>query len=304
MFDSYIAALESFDAECKEAYSDYVISRFMGMEADTQSAYEAGKAEGAQAKGGAMSSIKKFGGEAWNKVIGFLRKILGMLAGIPKAITGGLSKLAGIFKKGPKEVDSDAEIDQAVKDLEEAEKKMNVFAKLISSLRSKLSKVKSKNVEEADVSEVKQETDQAEASVAAESFSDNNADWLFALEAEGDSEPKKSGRKVSISAIFARIKSLLTKGGKLAKDAENGQKEAVDAATAASKDGEGDPKKQNILLRAFSAIGRGFAAVGRFIQKHVLQPVTTLAGKIRGKFSKKTVENYEGPQPNAEANPA
>lgn len=302
MFDSYIAALESFDAECKEAYSDYVISRFVGMEADTDSAYEAGKAEGEKSKGGALGSIKRFGGEAWNKILGFLRKIWGMLAGIPKAITGGLSKLAGIFKKGPKEIDSDAEIDEAVKNLEEAEKKMNVFSKLIASLRGKLAKVKSKKVEESDISEIKEETDQAEATVAAESFA-NDADWLFALEAEGDPEPKKTGRKVSMGAIFSRIKNLLTKAGKLSKDAENGEKEAVDAATAASKE-DAEPKKQNILMRAFSAIGRGFAAVGRFIQKYVLQPVTTLAGKIRGKFSKKNVENYEGPNPNAEANPA
>ena len=69
---------------------------------------------------------------------------------------------------------------------------MNVFAKLIASLRSKLAKVKSKNVEEGDVSEIKQETDQAEASVAAESFSDNNTDWLFALEAEVILSPRRA----------------------------------------------------------------------------------------------------------------
>lgn len=285
MFDKYIAALESFDAECQEAYSDYVISRFVGMEAE-------------DGKPGAGARIKEFGSNAWKRVIGVLTNILNMIRKIPTAIREGLGKLAGIFKKAPKEVDSDAEIEQAVEQLDQSEKKMNVFASLIQKLRSRLAKVKSGKVDESDVAATDQDVKDVTAEAAAESYA-NNADWLFALEADEGAAPK--GKKFNPAAIFARIKSLLTKSEKLSKDAENGQKEAVDAATAASKDGNADPKKQNILMRALSAIGRGFAAVGSWIKKHVLDPITALAGRIRAKITKKSVENYDGPDPAPES---
>lgn len=291
--EQYLRALESFEQETRNFDADYMMSAFIGFEADGGDAQKA--------KGNFRQRVNA----GWQFVKEQAGKILAFIISIPSRIMKGLRDLGNMIRRIPSRIKGDAAEAKKVaadasKEAAKAKKGFNLIRKIRNLInRSKNAKTAEDMEEvEAELNEVEQEAkvvfvvDENGNSSVVESFLAG-----IAMEAEAN-----AGKKRGPASFFDGnpIKSLLDK---LSQWAKKGSDEAAGAAKEAKTNmeadanagGGDDPKAQNQKQRIWSRIARVLGNVGKFF--------AGIPSKISGWFKKifhrADTENYNGPDPMA-----
>lgn len=293
-FNTYAAALESFDKEVQTLNADWMIYSFMANEAD----------EG-EAQTEAKEKFKLRNTKAWEGVRTLATKIWTFLKGVAETIGKAVMGLIAAIGRAPSKIKA---APSTVKNAMAAAKAKSDRAKSYREAFNRVLKFINKAETEMSGEEMQELQGQIDELKAMLRKADNDADKVtvnlsgatdsfIAMEAEGEENAKEGKGFHPIDGL----KNLLSGLGKSAKDgsdqvskAQGKVKAKVDAE---AKQGDGDPQKTSLRTRIWSGIMNILGSIGRFFSGIP----SFIAGIWRKIFPKKAegaqTENYEGPNP-------
>lgn len=296
--EQYVRALESFEQETRNFDADYIMSAFIGFEADGGDAQKT------------KSNFRQRVNAGWAFVKEKAGKILTFIISIPGRIVSGLRTLGEMIRRIPSRIKGNP--DEAKKVAAEATKESAKAEKgfsLIRKIRNLIHRAKTAKTSE-DMEEVEAELTEVEKEAQVVFVVDENGNgsavesFLAGIAMEADAANKKRGPSGFIDgnplkALFDKLTQWAKKGSDEAASAAKDAKTNMDADANAS--GDADPKAQNQKQRIWSRIARALGSIGRFFAGIPGR----LSAWFKRVFHRTETEKYDGPNPMADdAEPA